>query len=279
VKIFTRTGIVQIKKKDHVFQLSTASGQKLECEKLLIATGGNNKAEAYHWLESLGHQIAPPVPSLFTFNIKNNAITQLAGVSVPDVGVKIAGTPLVQKGPILITHWGFSGPAVLKLSAWGARILYEKNYSYTVIINWLSDKKEPQVREFLEAYKLKYPLKKVVNHPPFLLPKRLWEYLVRKTGIDSDTRWNNFSGKTYNRLINNLVSDEYPASGKTTFKEEFVTCGGIKLDEVNLQTMESHNCPGLFFAGEVLNIDGVTGGFNFQAAWTTGWLAAKAMSI
>ncbi|MEX2594902.1 MAG: NAD(P)/FAD-dependent oxidoreductase [Anditalea sp.] len=278
VKIFTNTGVKKVKKKEHIFQLYTAAGQTLECGKLLIATGGSNKAEAYNWLELLGHSIAPPVPSLFTFNLKDNAITQLAGVSVPDVVVKITGTPLAQKGPVLITHWGFSGPAVLKLSAWGARILNEKNYSYTVLINWLSEQKEPQVRVFLEAFKSKHPLKKVVSSPPFLLPKRLWEYLALKAGIGAETRWNNLLGKNYNRLINNLVCDEYPASGKTTFKEEFVICGGIKLDGVNLETMESRSCPGLYFAGEVLDIDGVTGGFNFQAAWTTGWLAAQAMS-
>lgn len=278
VKILTNTGVKKIKKKEHIFQLFTAAGQILECEKLLVATGGSSKEDAYNWLKSLGHSIAPPVPSLFTFNLKDNAITQLAGVSVPDVVVKIAGTKLSQKGPILITHWGFSGPAVLKLSAWGARILHEKNYSYTVLINWLSEQNEPRVRELLGVFKSNHQLKKVVSNPPFQLPKRLWEYLALKAGTDAETRWNNFSGKNYNRLINSLVCDEYSASGKTTFKEEFVTCGGIKLQEVDLQTMESRSCPGLYFAGEVLDIDGVTGGFNFQAAWTTGWLAAQAMS-
>jgi predicted Rossmann fold flavoprotein len=278
VKILTNTGVKKIKRKEHIFQLFTVAGQILECEKLLVATGGSSKEDAYNWLKSLGHSIAPPVPSLFTFNLKDNAITQLAGVSVPDVVVKIAGTKLSQKGPILITHWGFSGPAVLKLSAWGARILHEKNYSYTVLINWLSEQNELRVRELLGVFKSNHQLKKVVSNPPFQLPKRLWEYLALKSGTDAETRWNNFSGKNYNRLINSLVCDEYSASGKTTFKEEFVTCGGIILQEVDLQTMESRSCPGLYFAGEVLDIDGVTGGFNFQAAWTTGWLAAQAMS-
>jgi predicted Rossmann fold flavoprotein len=210
--------------------------------------------------------------------LQDKALTQLAGVSVPDAQLRIAGTKLSQKGPVLITHWGLSGPAVLKLSAWGARVLFEKNYEYTVMVNWLGEANEPQVREVFVEFKSQHPLKLVVGTPPFPLPKRLWEYLTLKSGIDAETKWNNFSGKNYNRLINNLICDTYSARGKTTFKEEFVTCGGIPLQEVDLQTMESRVCPGLYFAGEVLDIDGVTGGFNFQAAWTTAWLAAKAMT-
>ncbi|MDQ3190737.1 MAG: NAD(P)/FAD-dependent oxidoreductase [Bacteroidota bacterium] len=278
VKINTNTEVKSIIKQAGIFQLLIGNDQTLECEKLLIATGGGNKPESYKWLEALGHTIENPVPSLFTFNLKNNPITQLAGVSVADATVKIAGTKFTQKGPVLITHWGLSGPAILKLSAWGARVLNEKNYVYTVLINWISESNEQKAREILEEYKSANPLKKVSGTSPFLLPKRLWEHLVSKAEIGSETRWNNLSGKNYNRLINNLVSDEYSASGKTTFKEEFVTCGGIKLNEINLHTMESKICPGLFFAGEVLNIDGVTGGFNFQAAWTSAWLAAKEMS-
>ncbi|PTB96209.1 aminoacetone oxidase family FAD-binding enzyme, partial [Marivirga lumbricoides] len=217
------------------------------------------------------------VPSLFTFNLTDKSITELSGLSVPDAEVKIAGTKLSHRGPLLITHWGLSGPAVLKLSAWGARVLQEKEYQYTVLVNWLSGNKEPEVRKMLEEFQQENPLKKVAGTPPFQLPKRLWEYLSAKSGIDPEIRWNNFSGKNFNKLINNLVCDEYTASGKTTFKEEFVTCGGVKLGEVNMETLESRICPGLYFAGEVLDIDGVTGGFNFQAAWTTAYLAAKAM--
>ncbi len=277
VKILTKTSVEKVEKTDGIFQLHTNTGAVMECEKLLIATGGSNKVEAYHWLEKLGHTISPPVPSLFTFNLKDKAITALAGVSVPEAMVKIAGTKLSQKGPLLITHWGLSGPAVLKTSAWGARVLHEKDYTYTVLINWLSELKEPQAREQLELFQRENPLKKVVSNPPFQLPKRLWEYLALKAEIDPELRWNNFSGKKLNKLVNNLVCDEYEALGKTTFKEEFVTCGGIKLSEVNLQTMESRQCTGLYFAGEVLDIDGVTGGFNFQAAWTTAWLATEAI--
>ena len=276
-KILTRTGVEQIIKEEKGFTLTTSTGQTMHCDQLLVATGGANKAEAYHWLEQLGHSIAPPVPSLFTFNLKDKAITELAGVSVPEVSLKIAGTKLEQKGPILITHWGLSGPVVLRTSAWGARILHDKSYSYTVLVNWLSELKEPEARKALEAYKSKHPKQKIISNPLFSLPKRLWEFLCTKAGIGEATQWNNYSGKSYNRLINILVADDYQASGKTTFKEEFVTCGGIPLSEVNLQTMESRICPGLYFAGEVLDIDGITGGFNFQAAWTTGWLAAQAM--
>lgn len=278
VVIETRTGVHKVQKNEQGFQVFTDKGQVLECDKLLVATGGSHKAEGYGWLELQGHTIAPPVPSLFTFNLVDKAVTQLAGVSVPDALVRIAGTKLSQQGPVLITHWGLSGPAVLKLSAWGARTLHEKNYQYTVLVNWLAEANEPLVREQMGNFKAQHPLKKVVSQPPFPLPKRLWEFLALKAGVDAGMRWNNFSGKKYNRLVNILVCDEYAAQGKTTFKEEFVTCGGIKLQEVDLQTMESRICPGLYFAGEVLDIDGITGGFNFQAAWTTGWLAAKAMS-
>lgn len=278
IKILPRTGVEQIIRQEDGFALVTGSGDTIQGDQILVATGGGNKAEAYHWLEKLGHSIAPPVPSLFTFNLKDKAITELAGVSVPDVKVKIAGTKLEQKGPILITHWGLSGPVVLRTSAWGARILHDQNYNYRVLINWLAELKEPEARKSLEAYKAKHPKQKIISNPLFSLPKRLWEFLCAKAGIGEATLWNNYSGKSYNRLINILVSDEYEACGKTTFKEEFVTCGGIPLSEVNLQTMESRICPGLYFAGEVLDIDGITGGFNFQAAWTTGWLAAQAMA-
>lgn len=278
VRILSRTGVEQIIQQVDGFALVTGTGDTIQADQILVATGGGNKSEAYHWLEQLGHSIAPPVPSLFTFNLKDKAITELAGVSVPDVRVKIAGTKLEQKGPILITHWGLSGPVVLRTSAWGARILHDQNYNYTVLINWLAELKEPEARKSLEAYKAKHPKQKIISNPLFSLPKRLWEFLCAKAGIGEATLWNNYSGKSYNRLINILVTDEYVASGKTTFKEEFVTCGGIPLSEVNLQNMESRICPGLYFAGEVLDIDGITGGFNFQAAWTTGWLAAQAMA-
>ncbi len=277
IKIYPKTSIESIEKSFDSFHLATKQGEEFECQKLLIATGGSNKPEGYQWLEKLGHSINLPVPSLFTFNLTEKNITSLSGLSVQEAEVKIAGTKLSYSGPVLITHWGLSGPAVLKLSAWGARILQEKDYQYTVLVNWLSGEKESEVRKMLEDFQKENPLKKVTGTPPFPLPKRLWEYLTEKAGVDNEIRWNNFSGKNFNKLVNNLVCDEYAAAGKTTFKEEFVTCGGVKLGEVNMETMESRIMPGLFFAGEVLDIDGITGGFNFQAAWTTAYLAAKAM--
>lgn len=278
VKILIRTGVDKITRNEEGFELLTSSGASIKCDQLLVATGGSNKLEAYQQLRDLGHSIVPPVPSLFTFNLQDKGITSLAGVAVPEAGVKLAGTGLSQKGSVLITHWGLSGPAVLRLSAWGARTLHDKGYRYTVLVNWLSEQKETQARKALDAYKTSHPKQKVIGNPAVALPKRLWEFLCTKAGVDSDIRWNNFSGKSLNKLVNNLIADEYVASGKTTFKEEFVTCGGVPLSEVNLQRMESRICPDLYFAGEVLDIDGITGGFNFQAAWTTGWLAAQAIS-
>ena len=277
VNIKTNTHIKQIAKSRGCFELSTVDGETIECDKLLIAAGGNSKAEAYQYLKQLGHSIETPVPSLFTFNLESN-LAPLAGISVPLAQVKIAGTKLVQKGPLLITHWGLSGPAVLKLSAWGARALFEKNYKYTILINWLCDQNEQEVRQQLESFKALHPLKKVSGATPFELPRRLWEFFTLRAEINPELKWNNLSGKSFNKLVNGLVCDEYTALGKTTYKEEFVTCGGVKLEEVNMLTMESKICPGLYFAGEVLDIDGITGGFNFQAAWTTGWLSAQHMA-
>src|SRR5690606_2373627 len=182
VKLLPRTGVEQIIRQEDGFTLVTGSGETMQCGKLLVATGGGNKVEAYHWLEKLGHSIAPPVPSLFTFNLKDKAITELAGVSVPEVTVKIAGTKLEQKGPILITHWGLSGPVVLRISAWGARVLHDKNYSYTVLVDWLSELKEPEARRALDAYKTKHSKQKIIGNPLFSLPKRLWEFLCTKAG-------------------------------------------------------------------------------------------------
>ncbi|HET8858409.1 NAD(P)/FAD-dependent oxidoreductase [Marivirga sp.] len=277
VDIKTKVSVESIEKTKDGFSLSIKGSENIECQKILIATGGHNKLDGFQWLANLGHSISEPVPSLFTFNLPTSTITELSGVSVQDVEVKIAGTKLAHQGPLLITHWGLSGPAVLKLSAWGARILQEKNYEYSVLVNWLKSANEEETRQNLTEFQVLNPKKMLFNSNPFQLPKRLWEYLLTKSEIDEELRWNNFSGKKFNKLINNLIADLYEASGKTTFKEEFVTAGGVKLGDVNMQSMESRKCPGLFFAGEVLDIDGVTGGFNFQAAWTTAWLVAQGM--
>ncbi len=244
-------------------------------DKLIIATGGSPKDEGFEWLRALGHTIEKPVPSLFTFNSDKNEITTLMGVSVPDAQVRIVGTELLETGPILITHWGFSGPAVLKLSSHGARLLEKMSYSFTVAINWCGDKKEHVLRELFEREIDENRLKKAVNSKVISLPARLWEFQLKRAGIDLSLRWADIKKENYNRLINGLTNDQYHIQGKTTFKEEFVTCGGVSLQDVDMLTMESKQVPGLYFAGEVLDIDGVTGGFNFQAAWTTGYLAGR----
>jgi predicted Rossmann fold flavoprotein len=275
VEIRTKVAVESISKTEQGISLAIKGAENIECDKVLVATGGHNKLESFQWLADLGHSISEPVPSLFTFNLPKSTITALSGVSVADVEVKIAGTKLSHQGPLLITHWGMSGPAVLKLSAWGARILHEKNYEYSVLVNWLAIANEQEARQRLTEFQSENPKKMLFNSNPFQLPKRLWEYLLTKSEIDEELRWNNFSGKKFNKLVNHLIADLYEASGKTTFKEEFVTSGGVKLGDVNMQTMESRKCAGLYFAGEVLDIDGVTGGFNFQAAWTTAWLVGE----
>lgn len=264
-----------IKNEDGTFTLKANGGGEFQCNKLVIATGGNPKADAYAWLEKLGHTISKPVPSLFTFNIPNNEITKLMGVAVPHVKVKVAGTKLESEGPLMITHWGMSGPAILKTSAWGARILNDFNYSFTAILSWLPMHTEEKIKIEFNNQKEENPAKLIFSNCPFELPKRLWEHQVIKAGISDAIRWADLSKKNANLLAHYLVSDEYKIEGKTTFKEEFVTCGGIQLKEIDFSRMESKIVPGLYFAGEVLDIDGVTGGFNFQNAWSSSWIVAN----
>jgi hypothetical protein len=205
----------------------------------------------------------------------DNSITKLMGVVVNPASVKIPGTKLQADGPLLITHWGMSGPAILKLSAWGARILEEKNYNFSILVNWLHPKTESDITNLVEHVILSLNSKMVKNTNPFGLPNRLWKFLLLKYAIPDDQRWGSLSKKIKNKLVQLLFVDEYVVSGKTTFKEEFVTCGGVALEDVNFKSMESKVCPGMYFTGEVLDIDGITGGFNFQSAWTTGFIAGK----
>ncbi len=242
-------------------------------ERVIIATGGSPKATGFDWLVALGHTISSPVPSLFTFNMPGEAITERMGLVVQDAIVRIQGTKLSHQGPVLITHWGMSGPAVLKLSAWGARELSERDYAFTIQINWIGVVNENDITTQLDAALPDMRRKKMSNACPFELPKNFWVHLLVKAGIDPDTLWTELGKKPRNRLINCLLNDTYSVAGKTTFKEEFVTCGGVTLDEVDFKTMQSRILPGLHFAGEVLDVDGITGGFNFQAAWTTGFIA------
>jgi len=260
------------------FSLIMASGHSITADRVCIACGGFPKSSQFEWLTEIGHHIIEPVPSLFTFNIPNNAITALMGISVEEAQVKIVGTKLQQQGPMLITHWGLSGPAVLKLSAWAARDLAEKKYDYQIIVNWLPAYNENTLRQKMQEIRFNIAAQKIVNRNPFGIPTRLWEYFLEQCAIDPNSRWADLPAKEQNKLIKILCAQELPVQGKTTFKEEFVTAGGIDLAEVNALTMESRLVPGLFFAGEILNIDGITGGFNFQNAWTSGWIAANAIS-
>lgn len=268
-----------IRNADSTFTIKANGGGSFSCDRLILATGGNQKNTAYDWIRKLGHTVITPVSSLFTFNIPNNSITQLMGISVPDVKVRIAGTKLETEGPLLITHWGFSGPAILKASAWGARQLNDVNYNFMAIISWLPKYNEEKIRIEFANQREENPSKLIINTCPFELPKRLWEHFVCKAAITEVTRWADLTKKSANILSNMLVNDEYKVAGKTTFKEEFVTCGGVSLKEIDFTTMQSKLVPNLYFAGEVMDVDGITGGFNFQHAWSSGWIAAKKATL
>jgi predicted Rossmann fold flavoprotein len=253
--------------------LTIATGAHHQFNKLIVASGGHPKLESYQWLAQLGHEIIPPVPSLFTFNMPNENVRTLMGVVAPNASVRIQGSKHISSGPLLITHWGMSGPAVLKLSAWAARELCETGYQFKIQVNWINQANEDIVRSQFARMRQEHPKALLRNRVLFGLPSRLWEFLMQKVQIDSEKSVDSLPQKDVNRLINVILNDIYVVSGKTTFKEEFVTCGGVSLNSVSNQTLQSKVCPGLFFAGEILDIDGVTGGFNFQAAWTTGYIA------
>lgn len=245
---------------------------------ICVASGGYPKSEMFEWLQFTGHATEAPVPSLFTFNMPENKIRELPGVSVPDAQVRVAGSKLSSRGPLLITHWGMSGPAILRLSAWGAREFAANNYHFSIIVNWLGEMKDQELQEQFKKLRFELASQKIHNRNPFGLPQRLWQYLLEESGIHADIRWADLPAKEQNRLIKNICAQEFKVSGKTTFKEEFVTAGGIKLSEIDPQTMQSKLVPGLFFAGEIMDVDGITGGFNFQHAWTSGYIAAKTIA-
>lgn len=279
VSIRTKTKAEKIEPlKDGGFRLQVQNQKPFIADKLVVATGGYNRESAYSWLKELGHSVNPPVPSLFTFNFREKVFSDLAGISVPEAEIRIEGTNFNERGPLLITHWGFSGPAVLKLSAWAARELNRAEYRYNIIVNWAWPANQNRVRESLIELRELNAKKQLSKQQTFAFPVRLWEKLLQLSGIDSKKRWADLSNKEVHNLAQQLTAARYNIQGKTTYKEEFVTCGGIPLDEVNPDTLESNIVPGLWFVGEVLDIDGVTGGFNFQAAWTNGWLAAHAVA-
>lgn len=278
VEIMMNVEVRSLKSEARGFKLQLSDLRILASDFICIASGGYPKTQMFDWLRQLGHTIEEPVPSLFTFNMPGHSITKLMGVSVENVKVKIAGTALAEQGPLLITHWGLSGPVILRLSAWGARELKERNWEFVISINWLPDFNEQQLREEFKRMRSETASQKMIGKNPFGLPARLWEFLAIQSGIKPGWRWADLPSAEQNRGIKNLCSYECVIKGKTTFKEEFVTAGGIKLSEVDANTMVSKKVPGLFFAGEVLDVDGITGGFNFQHAWTSGWVAAKTIA-
>lgn len=260
------------------FELGFEGGHSIPADFVCIASGGYAKSEMFSWLQQTGHSFEDPVPSLFTFNMPGNRVRELPGISVPDAQVKVTGSKLSSRGPLLITHWGMSGPAVLRLSAWGAREFAARNYQFTIMVNWLGETKEQELLDRFRSLRFELATQKINNRNPLGLPQRLWQYLLEESGITGELRWADVPAKDQNRLAKNCCAQEFIVSGKTTFKEEFVTAGGIRLSEIDAHTMQSRVLPGLFFAGEILDVDGITGGFNFQHAWTSGYIAAKAIA-
>ncbi len=251
---------------------------KIVCDKLLLATGGCRTPALGQLAISLGHTLEPPVPSLFTFHIEMPWLRELAGISVAAVEASVPGAGLCERGALLVTHWGLSGPVILRLSAWGARKLHEMNYSFPLHVNWLPHLNAEKLAAEFQSRRSSQPAKLIVNSPVAQLPARLWEQLALVSGVARNTRWSALSRAAQHELIQQLRRTEFSVNGKSLNQDEFVTCGGVRLKEVNFKTMESRICPGLYFAGELLDIDGITGGFNFQAAWTTGWIAGRAMA-
>ncbi|MBP1652598.1 MAG: hypothetical protein H6Q26_2755 [Bacteroidetes bacterium] len=277
VQIRTNTAVSGLEQTSDGWKVLLQDEAPIETKFVFVAAGGYPQADKFGWLQNTGHEIVPPLPSLFTFNMPGNPIISLMGVSAI-AAVKIAGTKLQEQGPVLITHWGLSGPAILRTSAWGARELADLNYQFTAVINWLPDHNENSLREDLQSLRFELGGQKIYNKNPFGLPQRLWLFMLEQSGIAEDARWADVPSKEQNKLIKQLVAMECPVKGKTTFKEEFVTCGGIKLSEIDPNTMESKLLPQLFFGGEVMDVDGITGGFNFQHAWSSGYIAAQTIA-
>jgi predicted Rossmann fold flavoprotein len=273
ITVLTGQSVQSIYKKENFWKIETQN-QNYIADKLILATGSNPKI--WEMLQTFGHAIVSPVPSLFTFNIKDPRIKELPGVAT-QAAVKVKGTKLESTGPLLITHWGMSGPAILKLSAWGARILHDKNYQFTIFVNWLNDVDTEDAEKILKELKQEHAKKAVSKKSPFDFPNRLWESLVLASTIEAETKWADLSKIQLQNLANQLTNGTFQVNGKSTFKEEFVTAGGIDLKEINFKTMESKLHEKLYFAGEIVNIDAITGGFNFQNAWTSGFIVANSI--
>lgn len=278
VEVRTGMEVKELQPKDTGFQVTCSNAENIFADYVCVACGGYPKSSMFEWLTRTGHSFEEPVPSLFTFNIpagmQGSAIKQLMGVSVEKAIVKITGTKLEQEGPLLITHWGLSGPAVLRLSAWAARELKSRNWEFGIIVNWLPGTTEQELIKRFQVLRFEIASQKMINRNPFGLPQRLWEFFLDQASIDKEKRWADLPAKDQNKLIKSLCGFQFSIKGKTTFKEEFVTAGGIKLGEVDPNAMMSRKVPNLYFAGEILDVDGITGGFNFQHAWTSGYIAA-----
>lgn len=278
VRVVLRTGLKAVARTSAGFQVTLTTGEVVSCDRLMLATGGNKSNTGFAIAAQLGHTIEPPVPSLFTLHIDDPRLKELSGVSVEEAVTAVRGTALKERGPLLITHWGLSGPAVLKLSAWGARLLHDCGYRFTLTVNWAPAFNPETLRAALEQAKAANPKKQLATWCPVGLPLRLWEKLLPAAGLKPDATWATVSGAGLRALAAQVGAGEFAVTGKSAFKEEFVTCGGVRLAEIDFKTMESRLVPGLHFAGEVIDVDGITGGFNFQAAWTGGWLAGRAMA-
>ena len=279
VRLWTHCGLsAAARRPGGGFRLTLSNGSAMECDCLLLSTGGCRGTAATEPAVSLGHTLEPPVPSLFTFHIETPWLRELAGLSVDPVEVTVPGTGLRQRGALLATHWGVSGPAILRLSAWGARVLHGMNYRFPLRVRWLPDRTADSIAAELTARRESQPTAQVMRTPLRPIPTRLWERLGTLAGVEPSVRWGGLPKTALNGLAARLAATDFAVTGKSANKAEFVTCGGVRLAEVDFRTMESRVCPGLYLAGELLDIDGVTGGFNFQAAWTTGWIAGHAMA-
>ena len=275
VTVRTRCGVQAA---NRGFKVALTTGETAACDRLLLATGGGKDGAGFKIAGGFGHAIEPPVPSLFTFHVDDPRLAGLPGVAVENVEVAVPGVKLQESGPLLITHEGLSGPAILKLSAWGARVLHDRGYRFTLAVDWTAPRPPAEVLAVLRQVRAEHPRQQVATGNPFGLPQRLWSRLTAVAGVDPARPWTSVSNEALTVLAAQLTRGEFAVTGRSLFKEEFVTCGGVRLAEVDFKTMASRRCPGLYFAGEVLDIDGLTGGFNFQSAWTTGWLAGRAMA-
>jgi len=279
IRILMNKEVKKLSMMNDEWSIDFANDENILADYVCVACGGYSKSIQFEWLKKLGHSIEEPVPSLFTFNIPGDPIKALMGISIENVIVKIVGTKFSQQGPLLITHWGLSGPAVLKLSAFAARELHKEDYKFSISVNWLPQYDEQTLREKFLRLRNELASQKIINRNPFFLPQRLWEYFLQRSAINENIRWADLPAKQQSILIKILCVQEFQVKGKTTFKEEFVTAGGIKLNEIDSNTMQSKIIPHLFFAGEIMDADGITGGFNFQHAWTSGWIAGNTIGI